>query len=89
MIVLFALALFGATGLVGGCEPILECLDECELGNDQCGIGLACFSTTSRGTVCLPDDCEQCFEFGDSCNYSSDTKPDSETLVCGFTGCSN
>ncbi len=87
LMVFVALTLFGAAIMAGGCEPLLECQDECDLENDQCGIGLTCFSTSTNGTICLPDECEQCFEYGDSCSHETTTKPDSETLVCSFVTC--
>lgn len=68
------------------CEPTgALCHESCEQDSD-CAPGLVCARPAFTQHRCVPDDCAQCFEFGDTCFYdiASDNGGDA---VCTFTAC--
>ncbi len=64
------------------------CKETCET-TDDCASGLTCLSTSTKGKICLPNDCNTCFDNQKSCDYSEnlDAQANGEARVCTFSEC--
>lgn len=64
------------------------CKESCQ-DNEDCRSGLKCLDTTKHGRVCIPRECQTCFDRQQRCVWSEDYgDPEEEKrLECGFLRC--
>jgi hypothetical protein len=81
---------FGFTLTLTSCGDLggtASCEAECDSDSD-CESGLSCF-TLDGTSECLPENCQTCFEQGETCYYEENTQEqqEGEDKECTFREC--
>ena len=74
--------------LAAACGGGASCKEDCSEDSD-CELGLACFDTRTEGKLCLPEECNTCFDDHRTCRYSENTdeQADGASAECEMIEC--